>query len=270
MKLQLVPARRGAQWVRQGFQVFFKRPLAFSGLFGLASLALLMVSIVPLLGTVVSFGAMPLMSLGFMIATSQVLRDGSPGFSVFWLPLKGDVARKRALLKLGLSYALCVIGMLALWFWLDDGRIASYRATMMSPNPSPEAVGTMLDDNRLVLSLFTPVILLSLISIPFWHAPALIHWGGLPAGKAVFFSTVACWRNRGAFAMYGLGWFFALMAFSTLATLFALITGAQAATVIALPAVLMLYVVFYASLYFSFADCFEMPPAPSVEKETSP
>ena len=35
MKLQIVPARQGARWVRAGFGVFFRRPLAFAALFTL-------------------------------------------------------------------------------------------------------------------------------------------------------------------------------------------------------------------------------------------
>ena len=35
MKLQLVPARQGALWVRYGLRVFFRRPLAYCVLFGM-------------------------------------------------------------------------------------------------------------------------------------------------------------------------------------------------------------------------------------------
>ena len=42
--------------------------------------------------------------------------------------------------------------------------------------------------------------------MPFWHAPALVYWGGQTVGKSLFFSTVACWRNKGAFAVYALDW----------------------------------------------------------------
>jgi hypothetical protein len=38
----------------------------------------------------------------------------------------------------------------------------------------------------------------------FWFAPLLTGWDGIPAGKSVFFSFVASWRNWRAFAMYGL------------------------------------------------------------------
>ena len=33
MKLNIVPARTGTQWVREGVRTFFKQPLAMAGLF---------------------------------------------------------------------------------------------------------------------------------------------------------------------------------------------------------------------------------------------
>ncbi len=51
------------------------------------------------------------------------------------------------------------------------------------------------------------LVLLALLAVPFWHAPALVFWGRQGWAKSLFFSTMAIWRNRGAFAVYGLGWF---------------------------------------------------------------
>ena len=40
----------------------------------------------------------------------------------------------------------------------------------------------------------------------FWHAPALVHWHGVPPVKSLFFSLVACLRNFWAFTVFGLAW----------------------------------------------------------------
>jgi hypothetical protein len=38
--------------------------------------------------------------------------------------------------------------------------------------------------------------------VPFWHAPGLVHWGSQGVGQALFSSTLAVWRCRGAFVVY--------------------------------------------------------------------
>ena len=99
--------------------------------------------------------------------------------------------------------------------------------------------------------------LASLLSLPFWHAPALVHWGGQGVGKALFFSTMACWRNIGAFTVYGLAWAGAILVFGALANVLAALTQqAQLIALAAVPAGLLFSTVFYASLYFTFNDCF--------------
>jgi hypothetical protein len=44
------------------------------------------------------------------------------------------------------------------------------------------------------------------LSLLFWHAPALVHWHGVPPLKSLFFSFVACMRNFKAFTLFGLAW----------------------------------------------------------------
>ncbi len=44
------------------------------------------------------------------------------------------------------------------------------------------------------------------LSLAFWHAPALVHWHGVPPAKSLFFSFVACFKNFGALFVFGLVW----------------------------------------------------------------
>ena len=77
------------------------------------------------------------------------------------------------------------------------------------------------------------------------------------ARKALFSSTLACWRNRGAFAVYGLVWFALIIAFGTLGSLlFALLGQPQLFALAAVPVSLLFTTVFYVSLYFTFDACF--------------
>ena len=110
----------------------------------------------------------------------------------------------------------------------------------------------------------------ALLSVPLWHAPALVHWGGQSTAKALFSSTVACWRNRSAFLVYGaVGAGGLLLVSSGVALLFRLIGLGPMEVVGLFATVLVFFMIFYASLYFTFVDCFEAPgPNPSPEIPT--
>src|SRR5690606_10470122 len=49
-------------------------------------------------------------------------------------------------------------------------------------------------------------VLYLILSALFWHTPALIGWHRLPITRALFFSMVACWRNKWTFLLYALIW----------------------------------------------------------------
>ena len=93
--------------------------------------------------------------------------------------------------------------------------------------------------------------------MPFWHAPALVHWGAQGAWQALFSSTLAIWRSKGAYLMYALAWSALVGLFGVAAALlFGLLGQRQMAGFLALPAGLFFSTIFYVSLIFSFDDCF--------------
>jgi hypothetical protein len=275
MKLRLVPASRGLQWLRQGFAVFFKQPLGFAGLFASFMFMLFLALLLPRVGSLLLLAALPLVSLGFMIGTHHALDGRFPTPRVFIEPLQQGRPARMAMLQLGLIYAAAT----ALIMWLsnavDAGALGQAMQLMADDKTTPEAMQEALSDGGLQMGLLLRFGLAGLLSVPFWHAPALVHWGGHPPAKALFFSLVACWRNRGAFAVYLLGWFATILLFASMSTvLFALLGQRQLMAMIAMPASLIFSTVFYVSLYFTFADCFEAgsaepPDSSTLNEETS-
>ena len=59
-------ALMGVQWTRDAFRLFMRRPLPFAGMFVAFLLSALLVSLVPLVGSVIMLMSLPLLSLGFM------------------------------------------------------------------------------------------------------------------------------------------------------------------------------------------------------------
>jgi len=256
LHLQDVPARNGRLWIRHGFKVFRRQPLALSGLFGLFLFAGFVAMLIPGAGLLLTMAALPLLSLGFMLATHLVLQKKTPTAGVFIAPLKLTPERRRSQLLLCLGYAgaMLVIGLAA--DWIDGGSTRDLQK-LVADNADAEAIANAATDPRLFWGLAARMGLMGLLSVPYWHAPALVHWGGQGVAQALFSSTLALWRNKAAFAVNMLLWGALLMGVASVVSLvFALLGLAQAAPVALMALGLMLSTVFYASLYFSFVDCF--------------
>jgi len=87
-----------------------------------------------------------------------------------------------------------------------------------------------------------------------------VYWGGHGIAQAVFTSTIALWRTKGALTLYLLGWAGVSLLFSLLSGVVLSLLGlAEAAAAAALPAMLMFSTAFYVSLYFGFTDTFGTP-----------
>lgn len=263
MKLRQVPARQGALWVRNGFRIFFRKPIAFAMLFASFLFAGLVFMLLPYVGGLLLLMALPLATLGFMLGTQAALKGNSPTAAVFWQPLRVDKARRLSMLKLGLVYAACTVAILWLADGVDGGKFDALQALMADSKTPAEEIQKRLLDPQLQSGLAVRFGLASLLSLPFWHAPALVHWGAQGWAKAMFFSTVACWRNKAAFAVYGLVWLAVVLLFAALLnTIFVALDATRFVPAAAMPAGLMFSTVFYASLFFSFVDCFEPTVGP--------
>jgi hypothetical protein len=262
MKFRLTRAAQGAQWVRQGFSIFIKQPIGFAMLFTMLLLALLVSMLVPVLGSLLLLAALPLVSLGFMIGTRRALEQRMPTPTVFVEPLKRGRPRVVALVQLGLLYALATALVMWLSAVVDGGALDRVMKAVADTKTTPEQLREQFFDGRLQMGLLLRFGLTGLLAVPFWHAPALVHWGGQSAAKSLFFSLMACWRNRGAFVVYGLVWAAAVLLFVLVANvLFGLLGAPQLIAFIAAPASLLFSTAFYASLYFTFADCFDIDAA---------
>jgi len=256
LHLQTVPARNGLLWVRHGFKLFQRRPMALAGLFSASILITALIAMLPVVGALTMM-ALPLITLGFMQASHLVLQDKTPGIGVFIAPLRLTAQRRRSLLLLCASYGLLFIGASELCLQLAGDSIDALRQAIASGNVDPAQLEPLLSDPRLNGASLLLMLTLALLSIPYWHAPALIHWGGQGVLQALFSSTLALWRNKGAFALNALCWLALGLAASTLISLLSLLLGLSSiAPMLLIGTGMLMSTVFYASLYFTFVDCF--------------
>jgi hypothetical protein len=258
MKLLNVPASRGVLWVRNGFRIFFSKPLGFAALFATFMLSAMVMLLVPGIGGLLLLIALPLISQGFMIGTRQALAGSMPMPESFVLPLRVSRSRTIDLLKIGLIYAACSFVIMWLSSVVDGGRFETLLDAMSEQSPDAARISFLLQDPMLLGGLLLRMVLASLLSVPFWHAPALVHWHGLSPVKSLFFSLVACTRNLGALILYGVTWIAFFIAVGTLIALVASLSGSEELVAALLfPCALVMASMFFTSIYFTFADSFD-------------
>lgn len=267
LRLHPVAAARGWLWIRQAFALWRRRPLAFVGLFAFFLMSvLLLMAVVPVLGGPLGMALLPMLSLGFMIASRSALAGGPVHALQLVAGLRHPVPQQRRAqwLLCGL-YALAAMVAVTLADWVDGGQFeVLWRLLGDAGNASKPAtaaqIQAVLADPRLTQGLLVRIGLPGLLSVPFWHAPALIHWGGQGVVQAMFTSTLALWRTRRAFTVYLLGWVGLMLGVALLVMLLGLLSGArQALGVLTMPIGLVFSAVFYVSLWFSFVDTFGEP-----------
>ncbi|MDT7836381.1 BPSS1780 family membrane protein [Aquabacterium sp. OR-4] len=267
LRLQAVPPRQGWQWIVQGFALWRQRPLAFMGLFVIFLVGLLLLAlVVPVVGGAVGLGLLPLLTLGFMIASRSVL-DGGPVHALQMIEglRVGPPAQRRAQWLLCAGYMAGAMLVITLSDWADDGLFVALQRALAEGQPGKPSteIDAILANPQLLWGMLVRLGLTALLSVPYWHAPALVHWGGQGALQALFSSTLAVWQARAAFLVYALAWLALLLAVAVVAMLATAALGsAQWLSVLAMPLGLSFTAVFYVSLWFAFADSFDAQRAP--------
>jgi hypothetical protein len=263
LRLQSVSAREGAAWVSQAFVLFLRKPIAFSALFALFLFAALVLLTLPYVGAVLLLVTMPLLGLGFMIATRSALDGGAVHPRQLVQALRGgsaaEAAQRKTLLALCGLYALTSALVMLASDALDGGAFERLQVLLAGARDAAaqKEIDALLGNPGLLQGLALRLGGTALLSIPFWHAPALVWWDGQGVAQALFSSTLACWRNRGAFVVYGLAWTMTIVLFGVAAGgLFALIGAPQLIGLAAVPAGLMFSTAFYVSLLFTYRGCF--------------
>lgn len=264
MKLHLVPASTGFYWVKQGVKTFFRQPLAMSGLFFMFMATVSLLSVVPVIGAAISLALVPAATVGLMAASREALEGRFPMPVTLLTAFRSGADRTRPMLVLGGMYAgalLLILGLAALMAPAGGAPV-----TLTEGDVTPEAMRAAFVSQGMwtIMLAYVPVLM------AFWHAPALVLWHGVSPGKSLFFSIMACWRNKGAMLTYTFGWVgvFFLMGLAT-TLLGALLGGASAMGMIMYPMVLFMASMFHTSIYFTFRDSFESGEQPELAPPTA-
>lgn len=249
MQAATLPITAGWLWIQNGFQLFKRQPMAMF-FWSLMTGFLITVSyLIPLFGQMLLIAATPILTF-ITLSACRNISNGKPMLLTMWLEPLREQATRRRLLALGLAYLI---------FCLAGGFFATL--PFLDSLMSAINVNGAIDETALITAMRGPFITFALlyvvISALFWHAPALIGWHHIKMSQALFFSMVACWRNKWPFLAYGASWaaiFFAIQMAGSFITAMGISPGAV--QVLLTPVNIIVAAVLYCSFYPAYHSVF--------------
>lgn len=111
MRAQNLPAASGWQWLSHGFAIYRRNPLLFALQVMSYWFIILLINIVPLLGTLIAALINPALLVGLMLSARQLEQDKSVSVRTLFEAFRGDY---KPLLWLGGLYLLASLAALSL------------------------------------------------------------------------------------------------------------------------------------------------------------
>ncbi|MBU3542803.1 hypothetical protein ICE94_05895 [Polynucleobacter sp. MWH-Loch1C5] len=200
MQLKHAFASDGYVWMRQGFWLFKKNPLAFLMLVFLYIFIAQFAILIPVFGVFIILVLTPGLTVGFMTACQMVIRGERVYPTVYLSGFKTvDPLVRKNLLTLGTIYAFLILILSLIASAFIDFKQLLTILTQQSPP-------TLRDVESIYFGLGVGLLLYVPIAMIMWFAPLLVAWGKMSVGQALFSSWIACWSNRGAFIYYMIIW----------------------------------------------------------------
>jgi len=250
MDARRLPARHGVLWLLAGFALFRRNPPLMTAITFVYLLTVIVVNLIPKVGPFLLPLILP--TLTVMLANGCRALARGQLFSSETL-IAGISARRAGLMRLG-GLHLAGSSLLVL------GGFALGEPVNIGDGIDPAEAMALAGDLALIFLMASPLLM------AFWFAPLLTVWDGVGAGKSLFFSFVASWRNWRAFTMYGLT---LILVGAILPGLILVIAGLISEPLLTVLSValrmLLIFVlapVMVASVYLSYRDVFEAPPKP--------
>lgn len=251
MRAQSLPAAAGWGWITGGFAIFRRNPPVLGLLVMSYWFTVLLLSAVPLIGTVAASLLIPGLSVGLMQACRLLERRQMPGLPVLFGSFRDNTG---TLVALGALYLACTLGILGMSTIADGGEMLRLLLSGKPVDAETLESGALLAPATIVMLLLVPLLM------AYWFAPVLAAWHRLPLFKALFFSFVACWINWRPFLVYSLGLLLvgAIAPGVVVGLLVIVFPGAAnfLSALVTVPMLLILAPVVFASFYVSYRDVF--------------
>ncbi|WP_232464758.1 BPSS1780 family membrane protein [Bordetella genomosp. 8] len=255
MQAASLPATAGWQWAREGFRLFMRQPLALFTWSLVVSLLLLFAMFTVPIGPLFCTALMPCVTLMTLSACKHIDADRTMLPSMWLKPLQKPGVLKKLLILGGLYAGLCMLAGLIAFVPFSNELADGIRAASVTNDYVP-----FFETLHTALLIFGTLYLI--IGALFWHAPVLVAWHNVRLSQALFFSGVACWRNKWAFLVYGLTWAAVFLGIDFCAsTLISLDVSQTLVNTVQVPVSIAAFGVLYSSFYPAYTSVFEVDGA---------
>ena len=235
-EIKQVPAANAWLWIISGCQLFKANPVMWVILLLIYLAIMIPVSLVPILGSVVSTLLAPVFAAGMMWGCQALSRNQDLEINHLFQGFKQNTSQ---LISVGGIYMISLL-VIAVFVVLMMDR-ATIELIAQGKDLSPEQASAVL------LPLLVAMLFLMPVLMGYWFAPVLAGLNQMKAVDAMKLSFVACLKNMLPFLLYGLIFMAILMAAMWLVVSLHLIF---AVVFVAIIPVMM------TSLYTSYADIF--------------
>ena len=199
---RVVEAGRGAAWWARGFHIFKSAFGTWIGIMIVYLIISMLIGLVPFVGTVGHWLLTPVFMGGLMIGCQSLERDGPLRFSHLFEGFQGS-----HFVPLMIIGAVNIALTLAIAAITSIGVIGGMKLTdMMGAGGDPfnaftGSVRAMTGTG--ILAGLVVLVIVAVIAMLNWFAPALVALHGVSAVEAMKLSFVACLRNWLPFLVYG-------------------------------------------------------------------
>jgi len=254
-----LPAITGWNWLKQGASLFRQQPAALTTLLFANILVSLVISTVPVLGSMVAVVLIPSFSMAFMQACLMIDsgQRATPVVALtgFRKPALKELC-KIGLIYLGVSLVLTVIARFAISadFW--------EQISAQSRDGTPAQVA---GSDILAMFVFFVFNIATLMALCF--AAPLTYWQKMPPFKAVFYSFFAVVRSARVFVVLLLAWFALFFAICMVITM--LLGGTSIARVVIMWLIFLFVLLLQCSMYAGYREIFGKPQGVVAENKVS-
>ncbi|QYF94471.1 hypothetical protein KY495_04440 [Massilia sp. PAMC28688] len=182
-----LPARTGLEWLKQGFGLFRQQPGILTMLLFANFLGSVLLSAVPVIGTLATIVLIPVFSIAIMQACNLIAQGQRVMPDVLLTGFRKPAVTH--LLKLGMVYVgVALIMFIAMRLSVDESAVQQMQASAEAAKAASQA-GTPVTPPQYPGTLLFLVLLWSIVMLLMSFATPLTYWKEMPLLKAIFYSV---------------------------------------------------------------------------------